>query len=97
VPGGRWVFTMHGPNGTDYANECVFNELVPNERVVIEHLSNPHFLLTMTLQPDGDKTLIRWVQAFDTLEMLEAVMQIVGPANEQNLNRLEAELTRRVS
>ncbi len=83
---------MHGPNGANDLNECVFTELVPNERVVTEHLSAPHFTLSMTLTAEGDKTRIEWVQEFDTPEVLAAVMQIVGPANEQNLNRLEAEL-----
>jgi uncharacterized protein YndB with AHSA1/START domain len=97
VPGGRWVFTMHGPNGADYANECIFTELVPNERVVIEHIPAPHFVLTMTLTAEGNHTRITWVQTFDTPEVLAAVMQVVGPANEQNLNRLEAELVQRAT
>lgn len=33
--GGRWVFTMHGPNGANFANECIFRELVPDSRIVI--------------------------------------------------------------
>lgn len=38
-PGGAWVFTLHGPDGTDYPNKCRFAEIVANERVVIEHLN----------------------------------------------------------
>ena len=34
-PGGAWVFTMHGPDGTDYPNENVFREIVPARRVVV--------------------------------------------------------------
>ena len=26
-PGGRWVFVMHGPNGTNYPNESDFREI----------------------------------------------------------------------
>ena len=94
VPGGRWVFTMHGPNDVDYSNECVFAELVPHERVVIRHVCAPLFTLTITLSVEGDKTRLTWVQDFETAEVLAAVLHVVGPANEQNLNRLEVELGR---
>ena len=26
-PGGRWSFTMHGPDGKNYRNECLFAEI----------------------------------------------------------------------
>jgi uncharacterized protein YndB with AHSA1/START domain len=37
-PGGVWRSTMHGPDGTDYLNDCVFIEVVKLERIVY-HLS----------------------------------------------------------
>ena len=33
-PGGVWESVMHGPDGTDYANNCVFVEVVRPERIV---------------------------------------------------------------
>ena len=33
-PGGVWRQTMRGPDGTEYPNHCVFQEVVPPERVV---------------------------------------------------------------
>lgn len=36
-PGGRWVFTMHGPDGTDFPNTIRYVELVPAERLVYVH------------------------------------------------------------
>ncbi len=35
--GGRWLFTMHGPDGADYANESEFLEIVPDALVRIRH------------------------------------------------------------
>ena len=32
--GGHWDFVMHGPDGRDHVNQCVFRELVPAERLV---------------------------------------------------------------
>jgi hypothetical protein len=36
--------------------------------------------------------LVEWVQAFDSPEVAAAVRHIVEPANEQNLDRLTAEV-----
>ena len=93
-PGGTWRFVMHGPDGIDYSNESVFRE-VSAERVVIEHLGGlHHFLLTVTLTPEGSGTRVGWRQVFDTVEHRERVAPVVLQANEQNLDRLEAEVLR---
>jgi uncharacterized protein YndB with AHSA1/START domain len=36
-PGGSWRLTMHGPDGTDYPNHHVYEEIVQNERIVTSH------------------------------------------------------------
>jgi uncharacterized protein YndB with AHSA1/START domain len=86
---GRWVFVMHGPNGIDYPNECVFRVVRPHEEIVIEHVVEPRFLLTVKLSPASDGTSLSWDQEFETAEMAERLKVICGPANEQNLDRLE--------
>src|SRR5436190_3386350 len=70
-PGGRWVFTMHGPNGANYANESVFGEIQAGSRIVIEHVSAPRFTLTVTLTPRGEHTHLRWDQQFESAEMAD--------------------------
>lgn len=93
APGGTWSFTMHGPDGTEYPNESVFVEIVPSRLVSIEHLSETHhFMLTISLQSKGSGTLVRWQQVFDTAEETNAGAHIVIEANEQNLDRLAAEV-----
>lgn len=92
--GGRWRFTMHGPDGTDYPNESLIEVLEPARRVVIRHLSQPHFRLCITLQPQDAGTLVQWQQVFDDAAIAEAVRHIVEPANEQNLDRWLAEIRR---
>ena len=52
-PEGAWLFTMHGPNGTDYPNESQFLEIVPNSMVRIKHVNLPHFELSISLEPDS--------------------------------------------
>jgi uncharacterized protein YndB with AHSA1/START domain len=92
--GGHWKFTMIAPNGTRYANQNIFLELKPAAKVVIRHDGAPFFKLTVTLAPHADGTLLHWEQTFDDANVFEAVKHIVVPANEQNLNRLEAVLKR---
>ena len=88
--GGRWVFTMHGPNGVNYPNECVFREVLPDSKVVIEHPGQPWFILTVILTARGDKTHLAWAQEFENEEMATRLRPICEPANEENLDRLQS-------
>jgi uncharacterized protein YndB with AHSA1/START domain len=36
-PGGIWKIARHGPDGANYPNESIFNEVVNPERVVFGH------------------------------------------------------------
>ncbi len=36
-PGGAWRFIMHGPDGVDYPNKIVYEEIVKPERLVYVH------------------------------------------------------------
>ena len=42
-PKGKWSFVMQGPDGKNYINESEFVEIIPNERLVIRHHSQPNF------------------------------------------------------
>jgi len=86
--GGRWMFAMHGPDGHSYVNESVFTELAPDRTVVIEHICAPLFTLTVQLNAVANGTEVSWAQMFADIETAQAVRHIVGPANEQNLDRL---------
>ncbi len=89
-PGGRWVFTMHGPNGAAYPNESVFREIRPDARIVVEHVVKPWYGLTVTLTARGDRTHLAWVQEFESPELAARMRRLSETANEQNLDRLEA-------
>lgn len=93
-PGGRWLLTMHGPDGKDYPNESRFTRIVTDQVFEIEHLNGHHFLLTIELMPMPmpNGTTLRWRQIFDTVEHFEQIAQFVASANEQNLDRLVAEV-----
>jgi uncharacterized protein YndB with AHSA1/START domain len=90
--GGRWVFDMVGPNGQVYPNESVFERVEPDHLVVVRHVCQPHFTLTIDLEPQAQGTRVRWTQVFDDADLAQAIAHIVVPGNEQNLDRWAAEL-----
>ena len=96
-PGGRWLLTMHGPDGRDYPNESRFTRVVPERLFEIEHFTGHHFFLTIELAPKDGGTEVSWRQTFDTVAHYERIAGFVAAANEQNLDRLAAEVARGTS
>jgi uncharacterized protein YndB with AHSA1/START domain len=95
-PGGTWRFVMHGPDGRDYQNESVFVDIVEPERIVFAHVSGHRFQMTITLEDQAGKTRIGWRMLFESAAECRRSKSYVVPANEQNLDRLEAELTQMI-
>jgi len=91
-PGGIWKFTMHGPNGTDYPNEMVFLEIEPPHRLVLDHTVPPRFLLLVEFDDFHGKTKMTFRQRFESPEVREKIKSLAGPANEENMDKLAAEL-----
>jgi len=91
-PGGNWRFVMHGPDGTDYNNHSVFVEVVKPERIVFDHVSGPHFQVTATFDEQAGKTLLTFRMAFKSAAECDKVKSYAVEANEQNFDRLEAQL-----
>jgi uncharacterized protein YndB with AHSA1/START domain len=91
-PGGHWKHEMEGPDGKRYPNEAVFAAIDAPSRIAIRHVSAPGFTLTVTLTPQGDGTDLDWRQTFDTVALRQQLEAVCIPANEQNLDRLQAEL-----
>ena len=86
--GGRWIFTLHGPDGKNYPNESRFLEIVPNALVRIQHTNLPHFELSLALAPEGAGTRLTWVAVFEDAEFAEKLRSFLETANAQNLDRL---------
>ena len=92
-PGGRWVYVMHGPDGRDYPNECVFREIEPDKRIVIDHVVLPLYTLTITLEAREGCTHLTWDQRFENREFADRMRDFLWNANEENLDKLETILT----
>jgi uncharacterized protein YndB with AHSA1/START domain len=93
--GGRWSLTMRGPDGRSYPNENVFAEVKAPTKVVIEHPSEPKYRLNISIEPAAEGSVVYWSQSFESPEVARRMEPIVVPANEQNLDRLVAEVLRR--
>lgn len=92
-PGGAWRFVMHGPDGAEYQMAKDFIEVVPPERVVLQHLGPMHsFRMTMGFGDLGERTHVTWRMRFESQEEADRVRALVAEANEQNFDRLAAHL-----
>ena len=89
--GGAWEFIMHGPDGTDYKNKHIYKEIVKPEKLVLEHVTGPKFLMTVTFEDQGDKTLVSIHSLFESAEQLQEVIKVfkADVGMQQNVDRME--------
>src|SRR5881392_3164552 len=77
--GGAWDFVMHGPDGTDYQEWIVWNEIVPPERIALLHgerRDDPNaFESVLTFAPDGAGTRIEMHTVFPTKELRDEAVE----------------------
>ncbi len=85
-------FVMHGPDGANYDNELAYVEIVPHRKIVLDHVSNPHFVAIATFTERGTRTEVKFQQIFNTVEICDTLRPICEPANEQNFDRITDEL-----
>lgn len=96
--GGTWLFTMHGPDGTDYPNKIVFKEVVKPERLVYFHSGDDDepgsFDTTVTFEDLNGKTKLTMIAVFASAEELKEVIEKHGAVEggKQTIDKLEAHL-----
>jgi len=76
-PGGTWLFIMHGPDGVDYPNHNVFVEIVPQERIVLDHLSGHEFRVTATFESFEGSSRVTFRQLFKKKRSLNKLIRSV--------------------
>jgi uncharacterized protein YndB with AHSA1/START domain len=92
-PGGTWRFTMRGPDGTPYAMDHQFTEIVRPERIVVRHFQPGHdFTLTITLAAQGAGSAVTWTMRFHDPAEGERLRAFLETATAENLERLAAHL-----
>lgn len=100
-PGGKWLLTMHGPDGTDYPNAVVYHEVIKNEKLVYTHGSGiendpREFNVIVTFEAQGNKTLLTMRAIFARKEELDLVIEKFGAleGQKQTMNHLEEYLAK---
>lgn len=100
-PGGVWTYVMHGPDGTDYPNHSVFEEVVFPDRIVFVHggrkAGGPEadFTATWRFEKAGDgKTKVTMRMVFPSAEARDAVVREYGAieGGKQTFERLAEHL-----
>jgi uncharacterized protein YndB with AHSA1/START domain len=96
--GGVWRHIMHGPDGTDYPNESIFEEIVKPERMVYLHgggddegVNDAQFRATVTFEDEGSKTRVTMKSVFKTAKQRQHVVEKYGAieGGKQHLANLE--------
>jgi uncharacterized protein YndB with AHSA1/START domain len=99
-PGGRWVFTMHGPDGTDYPNEIVYEEVRRPELITFEHGGggDPTFRGVITFDDFIGNTVLTMRSVFQTKELMDELVERVGAieGGNQTLDRLVGYVTEKL-
>ena len=98
-PGGRWRFIMHGPDGTDYPNLIVFDEIEHPERISYrqcgeEEYADIQFRTVITFEAQGNATLVTLRSEFQSAELRDATERNhhATEGGRQHLGRLDAYL-----
>jgi uncharacterized protein YndB with AHSA1/START domain len=95
-PGGKWEFVMHGPDGRDYENRVVFDEIVEPELIISHHTgegaSGVHHYTVIALEAQGSKTLVTLRAVLSDAAERERVAREHNAVEggKQNLERLGA-------
>ena len=92
-PGGKWKFTMHGPDKGSYENECVFIKIEKPTLIAWYRLSKPIFKIMASFEEIAKgKTKVILKMLFETAEECNKLKGFAPAKNEENLDRLEDEL-----
>lgn len=88
--GGVWDSIMHGPDGTDYKNHIVYNEVTPPERLIYTHESGPKFQAIITFEEHGNQTRLTMQTIFESVEQRDRTIKAVDAVEggKQTLGRL---------
>ena len=91
--GGRWRFTMHGPEKGNYQNECEFIKIEEPSLIAWKRHSQPLFRVVAVFEEvPADKTKLVFKMLFHTVEECKKLRPYVVDKNEENFDKLEKEL-----
>ncbi|MBI3138988.1 MAG: SRPBCC domain-containing protein [Sphingobacteriales bacterium] len=93
-PGGNWEFILHGPDGRNYKNKCVYAIVQKPEKLVYDHVSGPVFRFTALFTEQGDQTQITIQLLFESTDLRDKVVKEFNAVEGllQNVDKLKTYL-----
>ena len=82
--GGTWIYTMHGPDGTDYPNKTTYLEVKEHALLVYDHGASddkpPMFRVTVRFAENQGKTRMEMTMALPTPEAAAETKKFIRKA-----------------
>jgi len=83
-PGGKWIYTMHAPDGVDYPNMTTYHEVIPYKKLVYDHgateTTPPLFRVTVTFEEHQGKTVMDMIMAFESPQAAQEIKKFIKQA-----------------
>jgi uncharacterized protein YndB with AHSA1/START domain len=100
--GGSWVYTMHGPDGTDYPNKAHYLEVEPLAKLVYDHGANDErpalFRVTVLFAEVDGKTRMDMSMSLPTAEAAAQTRQFIKQAGgDSTWDRLAEYMAKRLA
>jgi uncharacterized protein YndB with AHSA1/START domain len=95
-PGGQWLFTFHGPDGTDYRNEVSYTEIIEPELIRYDHGPSPLFDVTIRFEEEtAARTILTMRMLFSTRAERDRTVEKFGAieGQKQTMARLKEYLS----
>jgi uncharacterized protein YndB with AHSA1/START domain len=84
-PNGKWLYTMHGPDGTAYPNITTYHVVLKYEKLVYDHGGNDEreklFTVSVTFKENQGKTTMRMVYTLPNAEEAKKTKHLIKQAN----------------
>jgi uncharacterized protein YndB with AHSA1/START domain len=84
-PSGKWIYTLRGPDGTEYPNITTYHVVLKYEKLVYDHGGNDEreklFTVSVTFKEDKGKTTMRMVYTLPTAEEAKNTKHFIKQAN----------------
>jgi uncharacterized protein YndB with AHSA1/START domain len=96
--GGKWTFTMHGPEQGNYENDVEFIKIDKPNLIAWKRYSKPLFQILTTFEVISEnETKVVFKMLFETVEECQKLKPYVVDKNEENFDKLEVELGKMIS
>ena len=90
---GLWDYIMIDESGKEYHNQVIFKEIIPNTKIVADHISAPAFEIEIDfIKISNQQVEIQFKMNFNDEVVYNALINFVPEKNEENFERLEAVL-----